>query len=380
MKILFVVFDGGGNIPPQLAVARALQRRGAQIVFLGHVGVRERVETAGFSFEAFIAGHEFAPTVRRPLLATMAAVARTAMDRQLGRCAVEAARQRGVDAIVVDVMLSAGISEVLKVNIPTVVFVHCFYRGTQDFAAGPIGWLLRLRGTPPLAAEHSEALTVVSARADLDPMRATPPVHHAGVAWQGVPKAASPTPVPRILVSLSTLAFAGQRRMMQNILDAIAPLDAEAVVTVGPGIDAAGLRIPGNASMHAWLDHDEILATTSLVVGHGGHSTTMRALSFGVPLVVMPANTLIDQPLVGAVLEKVGAGVLLRKHAGPKRIRAAIDTVLHVPTYREAAARLGEQIRERDGAEVAADLISLNSSRNSVLRCVVNVKGALPQR
>src|SRR5207244_1109725 len=98
--------------------------------------------------------------------------------------------------------------------------------------------------------------------------------------------------------------------------------------------------------------------TASMVVGHGGHSTTMRALSFGVPLVVMPANIWTDQRRVGAVLEKVGAGVLLRKHAGPKRIRAAIDTVLHVPNYREAAGRIGEQIRERDGAEVAADLIS----------------------
>ena len=88
-------------------------------------------------------------------------------------------------------------------------------------------------------------------------------------------------------------------------------------MTVGPGIDAAGLRVPQNASMHAWLDHDEVLATASLVVGHGGHSTAMRALSFGVPQVVMPANPLIDQKSVGAALERVGAGILLPKHAKP---------------------------------------------------------------
>ena len=103
MKILFVIVDGGGNIPPQLAVARALRDRGAQICFLGHAGVRERVEAAGFSFEPFTAGHHFDPTVRRPLLATMADFARTAMDRQLGYCAVQAARRHGVDAIVIDV-------------------------------------------------------------------------------------------------------------------------------------------------------------------------------------------------------------------------------------------------------------------------------------
>jgi UDP:flavonoid glycosyltransferase YjiC (YdhE family) len=310
VRILFVTVDGGGNIPPQLAIARALQRRGARVSFLGHEGVRERVQAAGFAFEPFRSGHHFDPIVRRSLLATTADFAKTAMDRKLGRCAVDVATRRGVSAIVVDVILTAGISEVLKTNIPTVVCVHCFYRGMQDLAASPIGWLLRLRGTPPLAAERSDALHIVSARADLDPMRGAPPAHHTGVAWQGVPKAATPQPIPRLLVSLSTCAFAGQRRMLQNILDTIGPLPVQATVTVGPGIDATGLRVPDNASLHAWLDHDDVLATASLVVGHGGHSTTMRALSFGVPVIVMPANPLIDQRRVGAAVRHVGAGLL----------------------------------------------------------------------
>lgn len=145
--------------------------------------------------------------------------------------------------------------------------------------------------------------------------------------------------------------------MLQNILDAVAPLAVEATVTVGPGSDDDGLRVPGNASLHTWLDHDEVLATASLVVGHGGHSTTMRALSFGVPVVVMPANGFIDQRRVGGAIQDAGAGMLLRKHAAPGRIRAAVETVLRDPAYCAAAGRLGEQIRERDGAEVAAELI-----------------------
>ena len=118
--------------------------------------------------------------------------------------------------------------------------------------------------------------------------------------------------------------------MLQNILDAIAPLPVEATVTVGPAIDAAGLRVPQNASMHAWLDHDEVLATASLVVGHGGHSTAMRALSFGVPQIVMPANPMIDQKGVGAALERVGAGILLPKHA-------AVET--HPGSHRDRVAQ-----------------------------------------
>jgi UDP:flavonoid glycosyltransferase YjiC (YdhE family) len=361
------MFDGGGNVPPQLAAARALRDRGVQVHFLGHSGLRERVEAEGFSFESFAQGRHFDPTVARSLPAIMADFARVAADRRLGHDAIVAARRYGADAVVVDTVFIAGIAEVVKSGIPTVAFVHCFYRGVQDIAASPVGWLLRLRGIAPLGVERQEVLQVVAARADLDPMRGEPPVRHTGVVWQGIPTAAVPAPTPRILVSLSTCAFAGQRRMLQNILDAIEPLPFEATVTIGPSIDASGLRVPQNATMHAWLDHDEVLPTTSLVVGHGGHSTAMRALSFGVPLVVMPANPMIDQKRVGAALERAGAGVLLPKHTGSKRIRAAIDKVLGDPTYRQAAGRLGAQIRERDGAAVAAEAIEEFVGRRSTV-------------
>jgi UDP:flavonoid glycosyltransferase YjiC (YdhE family) len=358
MKVLFVVFDGGGNIPPELAVARALRARGAEVRFLGHHGVRQRVEADGFGFEAFTPATHFDPTVQRPLLGMMASMVRVAMDRRLGREAVRAARRHHADVVVVDVLLTAAIYEVAAQGFPTVVFGHCFHRTLQDLAAGPIGWLLRLKGTPADRLDRTGALHIVTARAELDPVRGTPAVRHVGVVWQGIPAAAAPLPEPRILVSLSTVAYAGQRRMLQRILDAIEPLPVRATVTVGPAIDSSGLRVPANSSLHAWLDHDEVLATASLVVGHGGHSTAMRALSFGVPLVIMPANTLIDQRRVGAAIQSLGAGILLRKHAGVRRIRAAIRKVLQDPTYREAAGLFGAKIRRRDGAEVAADAIS----------------------
>lgn len=357
MKILFAVVDGGGNIPPQLAVARALQARGVQIQVVGHRGVRQRVEAAGLAFEAFTEGRHFDPTIRRSLPAMMWDFTRVAADRQLGRCVANAARRHQADAVVVDVILTAGIAEIEKAGFPTIVFVHYFYRAIQDLANSPVGWALRLRGTDPLLPEHRGLLQIVAARADLDPVRGRPPVCHTGVAWQGKPTPAAPMPTPRVLISLSTNAFAGQRRMLQNILDAVAPLPVEVTVTVGPSIDAIGLRVPQNASLHAWLDHDEVLSTTSLLVGHGGHSTAMRALSFGVPQIVMPANPLIDQKRVGAALERAGAGMLLPKHSRPTRIRDAITTVLRDSSYRQAADHLGEKIRRRDGADVAADVI-----------------------
>lgn len=357
LKVLFVTVDGGGNIPPQLAVARVLQSRGARIHFLGHPGISDRVDAAGFSFESLVSGGDFEPTRQRSLLRMTADVAKVAIDRRIGAEVVAAAHRYGADVVVIDMLLTATIDEVVAAHVATVVFVHCFYRQVQNKAAGPVGWLMRARGVAPLGAERSGALHIVTARRDLDPIHGAPPVHHVGVVWQGVPTASVVMPVPRILVSLSTLGFAGQRSMLQRILDALAPLPVQATVTVGPAIDASGVRIPANASLHDWLDHDQVLATASAVVGHGGHSTTMRALSFGVPVVVLPANPLIDQKLVGTALQQMGAGILLNKHARAHRIRAAIRAVLQDPGYRDAAGRLGQQIRQRDGALTAAEAI-----------------------
>ncbi|TRW81785.1 UDP-glucuronosyltransferase [Mycolicibacterium sp. 018/SC-01/001] len=358
MRILFAIVDGGGNVPPQIAVAATLLQRGADVLVVGHSGIRERVEKAGLIFESLPDRKHFDPTIQRPLAALMLDFTRMAADRQLGDCVVDAARSFRADVVVVDMILTAAIPQIERSGIPTVIFVHCFYQAVRDLAAGPVGWLLRARRVDPLYAEHHGLLQVAGVLPDLDPAQAVPQLVHAGMAWQGVPRAATPAPTPHVLVSLSTNAFAGQRRMLQNILDALAPLPVDVTVTLGPSIDAAGLNVPANASLHAWLNHDDVLAGASLVVGHGGHSTAMRALSFSVPQVIMPANPLIDQKLVGAALARHGAGLALRKHASVKRIRRSVEAVLSDPSFARAADRLGEQIRRRDGAQVAADAIS----------------------
>lgn len=357
MKLLFAIADGGGNVPPQLRVACALRARGAQILVVGHPGVRKYAEQEDLSFEQFDRGHDMNSTTQRPLASMMIDFVRVMGDPRIGEAVVDAARRHGSDAVIVDMLFGAGTAEIVKSGLPTVVFVHCFYRAVQDFMASPAGRLLKLRGVAPHPTEDESVLQIVSADAHLDPAHGHPSVRHVGVVWQGTPKQSQPAEVPRILVSLSTCAFAGQRRMLQRIVDALAPLPVEAIVTTGPGIDASRLRIPPNARVHSWLDHDEVLADASAVVGHGGHSTTMRALSFGVPVVVMPANPFIDQKRVGKAVARAGAGRLLGKHARPKRIRAAVTSVLAEPHYRQAATEIGDRIRRRDGAVVAADAV-----------------------
>ena len=47
-SILFVTWDGGGNVPPAIALARELDGRGHQVRFLGHASQVAALTAAGF--------------------------------------------------------------------------------------------------------------------------------------------------------------------------------------------------------------------------------------------------------------------------------------------------------------------------------------------
>ena len=46
-EILFVTWDGGGNVPPALGIAAALTARGHAVRFVGHPGLRSYLPTTG---------------------------------------------------------------------------------------------------------------------------------------------------------------------------------------------------------------------------------------------------------------------------------------------------------------------------------------------
>jgi UDP:flavonoid glycosyltransferase YjiC (YdhE family) len=99
-SILFVTWDGGGNVPPALATAAELRRRGDTIRFLGHPQQRDTIEAAGFRFEPY--------TQARPWSATAAANAASIFamftDAGPGRDLVAAMARERADLVVIDCM------------------------------------------------------------------------------------------------------------------------------------------------------------------------------------------------------------------------------------------------------------------------------------
>jgi UDP:flavonoid glycosyltransferase YjiC (YdhE family) len=361
-SILFVTWDGGGNVPPALGIASRLQRDGVTVRFLGHEQQRALIAGAGFAFVPFRHAHAWSAVDQEPGLPEYVELF---TDPGPGRDVLEQQERDPADLVVIDCLLLGALDAADRAGIPYIVLVHTFYEFlTRAIAPGPIGHAAAAKRMSPARVWRNASAVIVAADEKLDSAARHPlpsNARYTGPAWQqesiseSVRAASGST--PRILVSLSTIYWDVQLGVLQRVLDAVGSLDVHAIVTTGPSVDPAQLRAPDNVELHRYLPHAQVMPTVSLVVGHGGHSTAMLALAHGLPLVMIPLFELVDQPIVAGAIQDAGAGIALAGQASTEEILAAIDRVLKGAEYRSAAVRIGRRIRERDGSQAAADLI-----------------------
>jgi UDP:flavonoid glycosyltransferase YjiC (YdhE family) len=292
-------------------------------------------------------------------------------DRGMGEDLLAFASREPVDVVVVDCLLMGATAAAREAGLTYVPLEHLFDEYLRNYwMRGPFGQAGVAAGLDPFGALDAAPRTLVASLAELDPGAQSE--QPGNLVYTG-PVVAAPTALdlgsrePTVLVSLSTFNFPGQAAAMQNILDAVAGLPARVIVTTGPTIDRSDLRAPTNAEIHEYVDHDLLMPQATLVIGHGGHATTMRALAHDLPLVVMPMHPMLDQTMVGTVVERAGAGQLMDKESTASELRPVIERLSADGPHRAAAARLGRLIRESRGAVTAADEI-LALVRNGVLQ------------
>ena len=147
--------------------------------------------------------------------------------------------------------------------------------------------------------------------------------------------------VRRVAITLGT-AVPDRAETLAPLASAFADLEAEVVVTTGPGVDPQALGpMPGNVRVSAYVPMSRLLATCDVLAFHGGSGTMLAALSAGVPLVVMPVAA--DQPENADRCAAAGVGVTLGPAArDPASVRRAVELVLDTPGYR---ARRGARPR-----------------------------------
>ena len=364
-EILFVTWDGGGNVPPAVGIAGELASRGHRVRFMGHERQRSFVEGAGFEFEAYRHARRWSAIDPLPTAKATVAVFAMFTDGGPGVDLQDLVGRQPADLLVIDGMSLGALKAAYGMGVPVVALMHSYYQFfVNRWARGPIGLLGTVRGRSPQRLWARADRVLVAASRDLDPASDPLPanVSHIGVVQAPV-RSGPKTEPPRILVSLSTIFYPGQAETLQAVLDALAGpdgserIDADVIVTTGDTIDPLSLRAGPRVDVQRYLPHDEVMPSVSLVISHGGHSTVMRALCHDVPVLVLPMHPMLDHQMIGESIAAKGAGLVLPRDSKPVDIAAAIGQLLQDPRYRAAAADLGARLRSQPGQEKAADLI-----------------------
>jgi UDP:flavonoid glycosyltransferase YjiC (YdhE family) len=346
--ILFVTWDGGGNVPPAVGIADELRTRGHRVRFLGHERQAAAFAERGLELSGYPTARPFDSTVPASPLKVLA----TFGDRAMGADVLAEVEARPADVVVVDCLLFGVMAALRDAGRSYVTLEHSFDTCWRGLAKGPLGLLLRLRGFNALALLDGGEPTMAATIPDLDDGHGD--VVHTGAVVRGAPAAPAR---PTVLISLSTFAFRGLEQTWQRLLDAVAPLPVRVIATTGPAVDVGRLRVPDGVELHTWLPHAEVMPEVSLVVGHGGHATTMTALAHDLPLLVIPMDAKTDQPYIGRAIQRAGAGRTMGRRSSREKVRAAVEELLADGPHRTAAARLGAAVRALPGASTGADLI-----------------------
>jgi MGT family glycosyltransferase len=400
-RFLFVMWEGGGNVPPQLGLAHRLVQRGHDVCVLTEPSLEADVTSIGARFMSFTrAPHRrdrsvasdfvrdfdartplgaFAAVRDRVLLGPAAAYAQDTM------AAIEQFRP---DVMAPDWMLTGAAVAGEAAQIPTALLVHNINQLPEPGKPAPgFGFLpatsaltrsrdrafgalfLRLFnkglpalndarqqfGLPPLGhvLEHMELpdryLLQYSESFDLPADRHRPNLRYVGPElampnW--VEPWASPWAtgdgIPLVLVSLSS-TYMAQERVLRTCIAAVGDLPVRALVTVGPAVDPSTFLRPDNVRVVASAPHDLVLPQAAAVLTHGGLGTVTRSLFYGVPLVCIPMGR--DQGDNSARVVWHQAGLRVSPRAGATKVAAALQRVIDQSSFRDAAVRLGATIK-----------------------------------
>lgn len=184
-----------------------------------------------------------------------------------------------------------------------------------------------------------------------------------------------PARQPLALVAASSV-FTRSAGMIEAALDGLAdvmhdghPLTVLATLPLDRDLPTAPLA--PTMRLTRFVRHSEALPRASVAVTHGGFGMVTKALSYGVPLVIVPYAA--DQPEVAQRVVETGAGIRLNPdELTPVTLRAAVCAILDDQRYRMAAQRLAAEIAAWDGPSIASILLErLATTRTAVLSHMV---------
>jgi UDP:flavonoid glycosyltransferase YjiC (YdhE family) len=365
-----------------LAVARALSERGHDVTFVSGMKHEYDAPEAGARFELL-------PSVQGSPLHALRPYDDAAAQAETLRPMLERLEP---DAAIVDVITvgAALAMDMMEIPFATLV-VHPLHTPSESLP--PFGYGRAAGRTPPMRLRDawmrannrkdleraredlnrgrariglgpsrtlhgglSERLAIVATLPSLEIPREDWPshAHVVGPCLWDVPSEPFEAPAgdgPLVLIAPST-AYDGDR-LLAPALGAVKKLGVRAVVTAG----AAELpSVLPRAVVPTGARHAAVLPHVAAVICNGGHGTVVRALSAGVPLVVVPGHG--DQQENAFRVDRAGAGIQVRRRRPTTDgVARALRAVLGKRRHAEAAGAIAREAALLDGPSRAADLI-----------------------
>lgn len=397
-RFLFVLFEGGGNVPPILGLARGLAQRGHSVRVMSDPCNEPEVRLAGCEFTPY---HRTPHRVDKSAASTLIKdyeqndpiqAFKVVMDYFCGSalaCAqdvLEEIEAHPIDLVVANELIFGACFAAEKLGIPCVMLIPSCYSlpapGMPPPGMMPLGGFfgkIRDRITSLIFQRVSDyavpmlntARQALSFPALTDPFRyfdqlarvlvMTSPafdfkaqlganVRYVGPvlndpAWTGHWQ--SPWPAndsrPLVVVSFGT-TFQDQASLYRKAIEALDGLPVRGLVTLGPAMDISQFTAPEHVVICQSVPHRQVFPSASAVLTHAGHGTVIRALASGVPLICIPIGR--DQPGNAARVVYRKAGLRLKQNANATDIRKAIEKIINDNSYRENAQRLGKIIEQ----------------------------------
>jgi zeaxanthin glucosyltransferase len=207
------------------------------------------------------------------------------------------------------------------------------------------------------------SITQTPSAFDFESAHWPPQFHHTGPFHDGMGREKLNFPweqltgEPLIYASMGTI-MNGRLDVFRTIVAGVAKhKDLQLALSIGDQLDPEQIGpIPKNAIIVKRAPQLELLKQTSVCITHAGLNTVLESLTQGVPQVAIPVT--FDQPGVAARIAQKQTGVVtsLNKLTAD-HLSTLLDEVQNDSTYRDNARKLQKAIAKANGLSVAADLV-----------------------
>lgn len=400
MKIGFICPNLPGHINPMTTLARYLQDRGHDVIFLYSMGANGLPCIQGEKLDDMNASRpEMSKLEGNNALAFYMGVAAKeteAIFKSLPRML----EKTGVEALVLDPIQFFVELAAMKLRIPYVTVANALYIDFSGYTpAGIFDWPHET--SPEALARNLEAVTKavrfcynegtkayakeLGFKTDLDhpswifselayitqlpkefdfehPLL-PPQFHYTGPFHDGKcrPVVNFPwdqlTGEPLIYASMGTI-MNGRADVFRTIVAGVAKHKAtQLVLSIGDQLDPKEIGpLPSNAIIVNKAPQLELLKRASVCITHAGLNTVLESLAQGVPQLAIPVT--FEQPGVAARIAAKKTGVTMPfADLTSEHLSTLLDEVLSCPIYRENARKFQQIISETNGLSIAADIV-----------------------